>query len=331
MRYYFSRSKSFCLGAIAIMSNHHLEQRALQLSIWGALGMAGLGITFGMLTPSEAIMLDGFYNLISFVMAGASLWVSRQVRQPDDEYFQFGYAGFEPLVNLIKGLLIAILSLYALFSAIDVLFHGGRELNTGFAIQYAVIAASGCLIIAVIQTAIAKKTGSPMVQVDSKNWFINGVISLSVALAFLIVAFIQGTSLSGFVPYADSTIVTALVIMTFPIPIKIIIENLKQLLLGAPNCAVRQRVKALFEGAVEDLPWVKHWLRITQVGRQFYLHIYWLLPEEFQLTSVEQLDQIREKITAVFQQEYANLTVDIIFTQNAKWAGVMNPPRAGDR
>ncbi|MGK7875924.1 MAG: cation diffusion facilitator family transporter [Xenococcaceae cyanobacterium] len=310
------------------MNSHHLEERALQLSTWGALGMAGLGITFGLLTPSDAIMLDGFFNLISFVMAGASLWVLWLVRQPEDEYFQFGYATFEPLINLSKGLLIAVVSLFALFSAINTLLHGGRALNTGLAIPYAAIAASGCLIIAGIQTTIAKKTGSPMIQVDSQNWFVNGLISLSVGVAFLIVAFIKGTQWSGFVPYADSTIVTILVIMTSPIPIQIIIENLNQLLLGAPNSAVQQRVKGLFSAAVEDLPGVKHWLRMTQMGRQFYLHIYCLLPSEFELTSVEQLDQIREKITAVFQQKYANLTVDIIFTQDAKWAGVMNSPQA---
>ena len=60
-------------------------------------------------------------------------------------------------MNLIKGLLVAILSLYALFSALDALLHGGRSLDAGVAIKYAAIAASGCLVIALIQTAIATK------------------------------------------------------------------------------------------------------------------------------------------------------------------------------
>ena len=313
------------------MSNRQLEQLALQLSTWGALGMAVLGITFGLLTPSEAIMLDGFFNLISFVMAGVSLWVSWLLRQPDSEYFQFGYASFEPLVNLIKGLLVAILSLYALFSALDALLHGGRSLDAGVAIKYAAIAASGCLVIALIQTAIAKKTGSPMVKVDSKNWFVNGVISLSVGIAFLIVAFIKGTPWSGFVPYADPIIVTALTVITSPIPILIVIESLKQLLLGAPKSSIRRRIEELFEAAAEDFPCEQHWLRITQVGRSLYLHIYWLLPEAFELTSAKQLDRIRQKITAVLQQEYADLNIDIIFTQDAQWAETMNPQGVNNR
>ena len=50
------------------MDNYQLEQFALGISIWVALGMAGLGISFGLATPSEAILLDGFFNLISAVM-----------------------------------------------------------------------------------------------------------------------------------------------------------------------------------------------------------------------------------------------------------------------
>ncbi|MGK7948730.1 MAG: cation transporter, partial [Xenococcaceae cyanobacterium] len=64
------------------MNNHQLEQLALHLSMWGALSLALLGIAFGLFVPSEAIMLDGFFSFISFVMAGISLWVAWLVKQP---------------------------------------------------------------------------------------------------------------------------------------------------------------------------------------------------------------------------------------------------------
>ncbi len=117
-------------------------------------------------------------------MAGISLWVAWLVKQPDNEYFQFGFASFEPLINLIKGLLITILSIFALCSAIDALLHEGRVLDTGIAIKYAAIAAGCCLAITLIQTGIANKTNLPMVRVDAKNWFVNGVISLSTMETF---------------------------------------------------------------------------------------------------------------------------------------------------
>ena len=303
------------------------EDFALKLSIVGTSGMSFLGIIFGLIAPSEAILLDGFFNVISLLMAGVSLWVSWLLKQPESEDFQFGYALFEPLVNLGKGLLIGMLSLFALFSSIVALLNGGRSLNAEIGIIYAAIAATGCLIIAFIQRNIAKKNNSPMVQVDSQNWLINGTISLSVGIAFIIVSFIEKTSWSGFVPYADPTLVTVLVSITLPVPIKIIIESLNQLLLGSPSLVVRQQIRTVIRESIQDLPCVKYWLRITKMGRQLYVHIYWLLPANFQINSVYQLDQIREQIAVVLQQSYNNLALDIIFTQDKKWA---EPPHGSE-
>ncbi|MGK7899221.1 MAG: cation diffusion facilitator family transporter [Xenococcus sp. (in: cyanobacteria)] len=306
------------------MNNRQSEQLALQLSTWGALGLALLGIAFGLLVPSEAIMLDGFFSLISFVMAGISLWVAWLVRQPDDEDFQFGYASFEPLINLVKGLLIAVLSIFALCSAIDALLHGGRVLDAGVAVQYSAIAAVCCLIIALIQTRIAKKTNLPMVRVDAKNWFIDGVLSLAIGFAFIIVGLIEGTQWSGFIPYADPTVVTVIILLTSPISIRIILKNIRQLLLGSPQSAVRRHIENLFQSVIADVPCAQKRLRMTQIGRYLYLHIYWLLPENFELTSVRQLDRIRENIEAVLKPEYSDLNVEVIFTQDEQWFQEMN-------
>ncbi len=323
------------------MNNRQSEQLALQLSTWGALGLALLGMAFGLLVPSEAIMLDGFFSLISFVMAGISLWVAWLVRQPDDEDFQFGYASFEPLINLVKGLLIAVLSIFALCSAMDALLHGGRVLDAGVAVQYSAIAAVCCLIIALIQTRIANKTNLPMIRVDAKNWFIDGILSLSIGFAFIIVGLIEDTQWSGVVPYADPTVVTAIILLTSPIPIRIILNNIRQLLLGSPQSAVRRHIENLVqsaiatatteglaqspaEGEIADVPCAQKRLRMTQVGRYLYLHVYWLLPENFELTSVKQLDLIRENIEAVLKPEYSDLNVEVIFTQDEQWFEAMN-------
>ena len=307
------------------MNNRQLEQLALRLSTWGALSLAVLGITFGLIASSEAIMLDGFFNLISFVMAGISLWVAWLVKQPDNEYFQFGFASFESLINLIKGLLITLLSIFALCSAIDALLHGGRMLDAGIAIKYSAIAAACCLAIALIETTIANKTGLPMVRVDAKNWFVNGVISLSIGVAFILVGLIEGSQWSRFIPYADPTIVTAIIILTIPIPIRIILENIRQLLLGSPQSAMRQHIEQLFHSAIADVPCANKRLRMTQIGRHLYLNIYWLLPKNFELTSFEQLDRVRENIETVLKPEYRDLNVEVIFTQNEQWFQEMNP------
>lgn len=302
------------------MNQENLEKIGLYLSVFVTLFMSALGISFGILIESDAILLDGFFNVVSFLMAIITLWVAWLQKQPENQYFQFGYLSFIPLVNGIKGLLIFVLSLFALTAAISAILHGGRTLNANLAVVYAAIAAAGCLITALIQKKIAQKNRSLMIEVDAKNWLINGLISLSVGVAFGVIVFIKDTPLSWFVPYSDSTLVIILVLVTLPVPISIIINSLKQLLLASPSLKVQQQIKKLFETKVKSFTFKKYWLRMTQIGNTIVVSIYWLLPEDFLFKGVEELDYIREEVSKILHQNYPDLIIDIIFTKDIKWA-----------
>ncbi|ACB52033.1 putative cation efflux protein [Crocosphaera subtropica ATCC 51142] len=302
------------------MNRDIIEKIGLILSIIVTLFMSILGIGFGIFVESEAILLDGFFNIVSFIMALITLGVAWLQRQPENEYFNFGYLSFVPLVNLIKGLLIFLLSLFALTSAISIILHGGRTLNANIAIIYAFIAAVGCLTTALIQKRIAQKTRSIIIEIDAKNWLINGLISLSVGIAFTIIIFIKNTSLSWFIPYADSVLVIVLVLITLPVPTKIIIDSLKQLLLASPSPKIQREIKQLFETTVNHFPLEKYWLRMTQIGNTIFISIYWLFPQDYVLENIEILDQIREKISKVIYENYTDIIIDVIFTKSPKWA-----------
>lgn len=139
------------------------------------------------------------------------------------------------MLNLVKGLLIAFVTLSAFLSAIDLIGAGGREIQGPLAVVYALIAAVGCLLIAAVQIRLAKKTESPLLKVDSKNWLIDGAISGGVAVAFLIVVLLGDGPLAPFSPYADPAIVVLLSVLSIPIPLRIIRTNWKQLLGRAPD------------------------------------------------------------------------------------------------
>jgi len=135
------------------------ERRGLILSIWGAMGMAALGVGFAMVTHSQAVLLDGLFSLIGAAVAVVTLRVATLIRKPEDECFHFGYAAYEPMLTLSKGLLIATVSLFALVASVDVLLQGGRPVRGGLAVVDAVIAATGCLVIALIQRRLARRAG----------------------------------------------------------------------------------------------------------------------------------------------------------------------------
>jgi len=307
------------------MNNKRLEKFGINLSIYGSTSMAIFGISYGLYIGSAAVMLDGFFNIIAFSIALATKWIFWLLQRPEEKNFQFGYRATLPLLNLSKGLLIAGLCVFAFISAIGAILQGGRELNASWALIYSAIAASVGLFISVKQTHIAKKTGSPIVRVDARNWMINGFISLCVGMAFGIVALIQDTPLSWFVPYADPTLVALLVTIAFPMPVKIILESTKQLLLAAPEANMQKQIHQIIGDVKTKFPCAKHSLRMTQVGEDVYLHLHWLFPSEEKLITIEKVDTIRQKITDTVIQEIPNATLDIIFTQDQQWFGMINP------
>ena len=127
------------------------ERRGLLLSVYGALFMGALGIGFALLTGSQAVLLDGLFSLIGFAVSLVAMRVATLVRRPDDERFHFGYAAYEPMLNLSKGLLMLLVSLFAAAAAVVAILAGGREVRGGIAVIYALIAAAGCFVIALVQ------------------------------------------------------------------------------------------------------------------------------------------------------------------------------------
>jgi predicted Co/Zn/Cd cation transporter (cation efflux family) len=125
-----------------------LEDHAIKLTIAGNVGMGLLGVGFAIYTGSEAILLDGVFSAIGFAIALVTLYIARLVRQPGNDKYPFGYAVFEPMLNLAKGLIIAIVLVFAASTAISAILEGGRTIELGAAVLYAMIAAAGCGLLA---------------------------------------------------------------------------------------------------------------------------------------------------------------------------------------
>ncbi len=297
-----------------------LELRGLKLSVAGAMGMAALGIGFFFLTNSEAVLLDGIFSLVGFAVALITTRVAALVRKPDDEHFHFGYAIYEPMLNLTKGLLIAVISVFAAASAIDTLFEGGREIEGGLIIAYALTACAGCLAIAGCERRIARHTGSPLAKVDSANWLIDGLISGTVALAFVIVVFIEKGSLSHLAPYADPAVVLLLVLLSLPVPIAIIRSNWGQVLGRAPDSALQAEVHREISGALEGVEGIEARLRMLETGRSFYLQAYLILGEKATVGTVEECDELRDRIYQAVWDGTPDVGVDVIFTRDPRWS-----------
>jgi cation diffusion facilitator family transporter len=239
------------------------ELSAIRLSAYGNAFFGLLGTAFGLWLDSAAILLDGVFNWISFGMALISIKVARLLHRPGSDLFPFGYAAFEPMVNTVKAMLVLGVSVFAFWGAVNTVLDGGRELAAGWAVVYAVIAVLGCFGIAAFQSRVAKQTESPLVAVDAKNWFINGAISSAVGFAFVLAIFLKGSSVT---PYIDSALVILLVLVTIPVPLRMAIEGVGELLAVRPPDGEVAQLEARFREALGENGRLTR-LRANRMGR----------------------------------------------------------------
>ena len=303
------------------MTSEAIERRSIIISIVASGTFGVLGIVISIASHSGAVFLDGLFSLTFSIVGLLTLYVSQLVSRPSDDSYPFGYATFEPMLNLFKGLLIGFALVYAVWTAVRTLLTGGQEIAAEGGILYAVIAVVGGAIVVVILKRNAKQSGSPIVDVDAKNWTVDTLISSAVGIAFVATLLIQNSDLSGWAPYADPVIMLAIVVIAAPQPFQTIRDNLRQIVGKAPPKDVQENVAALVEEAISDVPHVETHLRIVDVGRYIHLHVYVIIsPDTREQIDIRRHDEIRRRIFEMVSREYRHLSLDVGFTMDRRWA-----------
>ena len=211
------------------------EKQALTLSLFGCITFAIFGIGYGLFVGSNAIMLDGIFTLFSMGMTGLGLITAYLVTRPSDARFQYGYAHFEPIANVINGAIILLLCLGALYGGITSLLAGGREIDLGHALIYAVVSTFFCGILYLIEADVAERVNSELVRVDSKEWLVDTLLSATLLIGFLVAIGLDTLGYGHYNRYIDPVLVSLLALCATLIPIKVLGRNLREVLKIAPR------------------------------------------------------------------------------------------------
>jgi cation diffusion facilitator family transporter len=306
-----------------------LERKALRISILGYFLLGILAVIFALKSQSEAIMLDGFFNFVSFVMSLVTLHVSNLLRISYDRRFQYGFMPFEPFVNVVKGLIILVVCGFALVSSIDSLIDGGRALSPGVAVIYSMIATTGCIVVFLIQKQYAKKVDSPLLALDIATWKLSGFISSAVAVGFGAAYLLSRTEYSWIVPYIDPVMVIILILVMIRLPLSALKEGIGDLLLGAPPGEMQSQIKEKVSTALSEFPVERHSVRMVKVGRHIFVSVFILLSAERQTLTVEDLDRIRQRIDRGLKELHPVIIADTLFSGDGE--RVPESPREDSR
>lgn len=297
-----------------------LEQRALSLSIITTLGVALLGVSFGLLAGSQSILFDGVFSTIDAAMSGLALAVSRLVVREATSRFQHGFWHFEPMVAALNGGILLLLCFYAFLNALRELLGGGHALAFGAATLYAAVVLVICSAMAVYLKKINRRANSEFLRIDQKNWLMAALITGALLVAFVIALLLEGTSLDHWTPYVDSALLVVLTLVFMPVPINIIRRAAKDILLMAPS-AIDREVHAAMKEIMQREGLSHYYSHVAKSGRGHFIEIHIVTAPNFAAgRGMVEMDEIREEISSRLSIPPERRWFTVAFTAEERWA-----------
>jgi len=223
-------------------------------------------------------------------------------------------------VNAAKGLLILGVSLIALIDALVTIAAGGREIDSGWAIGYALVATLVCTATAVILRRSAGVSDSPLIRADVTNWILNATISASLIAGFAAVPLLAQFGWPTATAYVDPVLVAALVVLLIGMPVRMAGQAIAELLNRSPGDDLQRQVTHAVDQATADLPLRERHVRLVRPGRTLYVAVHLVLSEDWPVGGLNELDRVRTRVDAAVRAVHARVLLDIVFTADPYWA-----------
>ncbi|MBZ9655529.1 cation diffusion facilitator family transporter [Phyllobacterium lublinensis] len=303
------------------------EQGMLRISIAVTVLVAALGILFGILSGSSAIIFDGVYAMTDAAMTIVALLVSGLIASSVTlgakgrlaKHFTMGFWHLEPMVLGLNGALLTGAAIYALIDAVVSIMHGGRPLEFGQAIIYAVITTAVTVAMAIITGRANRTIQSDFVELDAKAWVMSAGLNFSLLIAFGVGYFIQGSGHDWLSPYIDPIALAIVCLIIIPIPAGTMRQALADILLVTPP-DLKHHVDEVAKEVSKRHGFLSYRAYVARVGRGRQIELYFIVSEDTPAKKLQQWDQIRDEVGAAIGDEGPDRWLTIAFTTDPGWA-----------
>lgn len=304
------------------------EQGVLRISIAVTLLLAALGIVFGLLSGSYAIVFDGVYSLTDASMTVLALVVARLIATSAvpgagagrfAAQFTMGFWHLEPMVLGLNGVMLMGASIYALLNAIGSIVAGGRPLDFDRAIVYAAVTVLVAIAMAVFARRANRAIRSDFLALDAKAWLMSAALTGALLVAFVTGYLVQGTRHAWISPYIDPVTLAAICLVIIPLPFGTVKQALADILLVTPP-ALKEHVDEVAREVVARYGFVSHRAYVARVGRGRQIELYFIVPRGWPPKTLEAWDRIRDEIGIAIGGDSPDRWLTIAFTTDPEWA-----------
>lgn len=303
------------------------EQSLLRLSIAVTAALAAFGIIVGLVSGSFAIVFDGFYSLADAFMTLLALLVSKLIATSAEptakgkliDRFSLGFWHLEPMVLGLNGTLLMGAAIFAFISAVGSLMAGGRAIDFGPAIIFAVVTMVIAFAMWLFCRQANRELKSGFIALDSQAWAMSAALASALVIAFALGHFIQGTEMEWLGPYIDPGVLAIICVVILPAPFANVRQAVADILLVTP-VDLKRHVDAVAEDIVERHGFLSYRAYVARVGRGKQIELFFIAPSDWPARHLSEWDAIRDEIGDAIGDEGPDRWLTIVFTSDPEWA-----------
>lgn len=292
------------------------EKHAMSMSLYGNLFFVVVELVMAIATSSQAVLLDAVYDGVEFMMLLPSIFLIPLLYRPANEQHPFGYTQIETGFVVVKGATMTVVTIGLIINNINLMRHGGHVVSFDTVAWFELFACFLSIVMTIYLYLKNKTLQSPLINMEMQGWRIDCVISLGMAIAFLLPRFITFAWFDHLVPYLDQIITILLSSIMLPTPIRTVITGVRDLMLIPPEEETVNDIKETVEPIIGIYGHKNLYYDIVRTGRKLWISVYITFDKDIVSLSKFKIlqDQCIRALAAKYSDFYFELLPDIEFT-----------------
>ncbi|MGI5976960.1 MAG: cation transporter [Candidatus Limivicinus sp.] len=295
------------------MISEKKEKRILFLSFFAGLGFAIAEYIFSIFSHSQSVLMDAVYDASELIFIALILYLTPLFYKPVSEEHPYGFYQIESIFLLIKGFMMLAVTLSVSVEVIESALSGGNIVNETDISIFQFVVAVGCLIVLLIMKRMNHHLSSPTVTAELLGWKMDVLYSMGLSLAFFGASFLSRTPLAPIAPYFDQIVAVAVMLLTVPDSIRILVRAIRDVFLFPPSDEVVENIKMIATGIMTANKLRPVFFDVTRTGRHMWIDIYFQTYQD--CISVRDFNRTSKQVEKALKKVYRNCSCDLILDQ----------------
>ena len=197
------------------------------------------------------------------------------------------------------------------------LLAGGREVSTGWALAYAIVATiSGAVV-----TVLMRRGGrSDLVRAEAAEWFGDTLLSVGVLVGFVVAIVLVGIGRPDLAAYVDPAMVVIVSLLFLRIPFRLVGGGMREILSMSPPEETRAALDEVVEAVRARFGIEEAFLRASKVGTRVDVEVDFVVGEASSVRTVADGDLVRQALHDRLAELGHERSVTVAFTTERRWA-----------